>query len=397
MVGYPVHRKALKLNVETRLPIPKNWQDFEMLCHKLWADIWCDPNAQRNGRQGQAQHGVDIFGKPAYQGFYAGVQCKEKDTQLGSKLRIQELNAECTKAKEFFPKINTFTMATTAARDATIQKHARKLNEGKKFPFAVHVWSWVDISDEIAARPRLQEAYYPNVPLPADGTSAVNISFLSHRDQCQAFFSRPEMLRRVPHGFREFLMPLCYELSDNAYCHGKATHFSIRCEDKTITLTDNGTAFNPIKQLDHKKVTVNHHVGSYVVHAFLREYQTILKPQYQRKTVKGKKLNVLTLTFSHPTMHLSESPCEVLVDLTEAVGREAAERLAASVPIPKGQPKLVLVLGSFYNISALVEFIVEMLKRIDAKMKLIIYLPDYELIKPIASWFNDSRLSIKCR
>lgn len=45
-------------------PPPKNWQDFESLCHDLWKEIWKDPNAQKNGRSGQEQHGVDVFGQP---------------------------------------------------------------------------------------------------------------------------------------------------------------------------------------------------------------------------------------------------------------------------------------------------------------------------------------------
>src|SRR4051812_6105108 len=128
--------------MEKRLRIPRNWQDFEILCYHLWKDVWSDPNAQRNGRNGQAQHGVDIFGRPAYQGYYAGVQCKDKDGQLGSELSIKELAAECQKVREFKPALHEFSMATTAPRDASLQEQARALNEQGELPFSVHVWSW---------------------------------------------------------------------------------------------------------------------------------------------------------------------------------------------------------------------------------------------------------------
>lgn len=51
--------KALK-----SLPKPQNWQDFETLCKKLWGEIWECHEIKKNGRQGQVQNGVDVYGKP---------------------------------------------------------------------------------------------------------------------------------------------------------------------------------------------------------------------------------------------------------------------------------------------------------------------------------------------
>ncbi len=47
------------------LPPPRDGQPFEDLCRDLWAELWRDPNAQKHGRSGQKQHGVDVFGQPA--------------------------------------------------------------------------------------------------------------------------------------------------------------------------------------------------------------------------------------------------------------------------------------------------------------------------------------------
>lgn len=57
-----------------QIPPPANWQDFETLCCDLWRRIWNDPNTQKNGRQGQPQHGVDIYGRPGEGHEWAGVQ-----------------------------------------------------------------------------------------------------------------------------------------------------------------------------------------------------------------------------------------------------------------------------------------------------------------------------------
>ena len=46
-----------------QLPPPSNWQDFEYLCQQLLAAILDDPQVQKNGRQGQSQYGVDVFGR----------------------------------------------------------------------------------------------------------------------------------------------------------------------------------------------------------------------------------------------------------------------------------------------------------------------------------------------
>src|ERR1700676_2598167 len=63
---------------------PNDPTAFESLCLELWRDIWNDPNAQKNGRSGQPQAGVDVFGQ--HDGKWAGVQCKQKDGLLWSKV-----------------------------------------------------------------------------------------------------------------------------------------------------------------------------------------------------------------------------------------------------------------------------------------------------------------------
>jgi len=47
-----------------QLPLPSNWEDFEDLCFKIWKRIWNDDYAQKNGRKGQEQRGVDFYGNP---------------------------------------------------------------------------------------------------------------------------------------------------------------------------------------------------------------------------------------------------------------------------------------------------------------------------------------------
>lgn len=69
---------------------PVNWQDFESLCKKLWGEIWHCPSIKKNGRQGQSQNGVDIYGIPAGETDYFGIQCKGKDDYTKAQLTETE-------------------------------------------------------------------------------------------------------------------------------------------------------------------------------------------------------------------------------------------------------------------------------------------------------------------
>ncbi len=50
---------------QSELPKPKSWDEFEDIVWDLYTRRWRDPHADRYGRGGQPQHGVDIVGRPA--------------------------------------------------------------------------------------------------------------------------------------------------------------------------------------------------------------------------------------------------------------------------------------------------------------------------------------------
>ncbi len=145
------------------LPPPRDWQVFEDLCWDLWRLIWKDPAAQKNGRQGQPQAGVDIFGRRGGTGGWEGVQCKQK--RDGRQLKRPEIETEAEKARGFRPKLKRFFLATTLARDAVAQQAAREIDEA----FSVTVFSWDDVLDELQAFPDLVHKYYPQANGPPPG------------------------------------------------------------------------------------------------------------------------------------------------------------------------------------------------------------------------------------
>src|SRR6185437_14121532 len=134
------------------LPPPSNWQDFERLCYALYSRIWRTNDAQMNGRIGQPQCGVDIYGRDRVENKFVGVQCKGKDQSYNGSLTSKELLAEIDKAKKFQPLLEVFIVATTAPNDSQIQQLARELTEAhlKEGLFEVRVEGWTTISQKLS-------------------------------------------------------------------------------------------------------------------------------------------------------------------------------------------------------------------------------------------------------
>lgn len=143
---------------------PKEWGTFEDLCHALFKRVWQDPLAQKNGRRGQAQHGVDVFGSPnGDRRSYRGVQCKGKDSNYGSKAEWSEVLAEVAKAEKFSPKLDVWIFSTTAPADAVLQKAARELSVERRAKglFSVDVLGWEEIQALMADVPEVIAEFYP--------------------------------------------------------------------------------------------------------------------------------------------------------------------------------------------------------------------------------------------
>ncbi len=144
-------------------PPPNDPVAFESLCLDLWQEIWGPKcGAQKNGRSGQPQAGVDVFGRDGEQ--WVGVQCKQKDDLVRSKLTVAELAVEVEKARRFNPSLSLFIVATTGPRDKAVQERARQITASG---FPVEVWSWDDIWRELYGRPdllrRIGPDYWPMI------------------------------------------------------------------------------------------------------------------------------------------------------------------------------------------------------------------------------------------
>ncbi|MBK1895266.1 hypothetical protein [Chryseobacterium paridis] len=131
---------------------PENWQDFESLCKKLWGELWEIPHEiKKNGRLGQPQAGIDVYGVPKGKINYFGIQAKGKDDYTGAKLETNEIQNEIEKAKTFSPALDVFIIATTANKDIKAEQYVREkdIESRSNNGFKILLFCWEDITDLI--------------------------------------------------------------------------------------------------------------------------------------------------------------------------------------------------------------------------------------------------------
>lgn len=147
------------------LPRPKDWQVFEDITWDALKLLWDSPTLQKNGRSGQKQNGVDIYGSDNL-GRPIGVQCKKTIAELDTKI----IENEIKKAGSFSGKLHTLYIATTTDNDVHLQKEIRKISEKRvgKDEFAVGIIFWEDIVSGLIKNPHVFKAHYPNIQTPKE-------------------------------------------------------------------------------------------------------------------------------------------------------------------------------------------------------------------------------------
>lgn len=132
-------------------PKPRSEDEFEDIVVDFVRVRWKDPNAQRHGRRGQKQRGVDIVGRPPrLKGKTVAGQCKNTDV-----LTLGDVVEEVEKAKRFPGGLAEFYVITSGDRDAKLQVAVRKHFKVKPAPFDVEVVFWSDVVADLAEHPDL--------------------------------------------------------------------------------------------------------------------------------------------------------------------------------------------------------------------------------------------------
>lgn len=139
----------------SKWPRPKNEEEWEEMVLDAMRLRWNDPNAQRNGRRGQRQNGVDIFGRMGTVDVAA--QAKNTDGITESEAR-----QEILKAEQFKPPLAQFYFAIGGSRDAKFQEFIRLLSAERRArrEFEVFILFFDDVCQELAKRQELVRKYY---------------------------------------------------------------------------------------------------------------------------------------------------------------------------------------------------------------------------------------------
>ncbi len=119
---------------------------------------WGDADARRNGRRGQRQNGVDVYGRHMSKDENAGAQAKNSETITEAIIRD-----EISKAETFTPFLGRYYIALSGPRDSDIEKRVRLLSESREATarFPVEILFFDDICQEICARPDLVAKHWP--------------------------------------------------------------------------------------------------------------------------------------------------------------------------------------------------------------------------------------------
>ena len=150
---------------------PLYWQEFEQLAVGLLRQVYNVPDARSYGRPGQAQNGVDVYGRSRY--GMIGIQCKrlsDRDENgnpyPGGPISRKFLLEAANDSLAFKPKLSLWILATTARRDTRVQGYFDELNqewETKQIKRTAILWSWDECITYLNTFPTLQRWYYQDV------------------------------------------------------------------------------------------------------------------------------------------------------------------------------------------------------------------------------------------
>jgi len=129
----------------SRLPPPEGAVEFEKMVVEAAKIRWKNVGFVLNGRSGQKQNGVDIFGTNI-QVSGVGIQCKNTIHNLTKSLLVNEIE----QAKYFNPPLKELYFATTLPHDVNIQETVRFLSKEsvREGLFSISILFWGDLTKD---------------------------------------------------------------------------------------------------------------------------------------------------------------------------------------------------------------------------------------------------------
>ena len=141
----------------SHVPPPKSWDEFEDISLSAAKLRWQGAHFFRNGRAGQKQDGVDIFGQ--VNKATIGIQCKNTIGGISENTVL----AEIRNAESFSPPLSALYIATTSSRDSLLQEKVRilSLDRAATGKFSVDLLFWNDVVFDLA---KDEEEFFKHYP-----------------------------------------------------------------------------------------------------------------------------------------------------------------------------------------------------------------------------------------
>lgn len=128
---------------------PKDWQAFERLTCDLFSAIHKTKNFDQYGRNGQRQHGIDIFGEAGPKRLRIGIQCKGRQAYgKANAISEKDIVRAVEYAKTIDPKLDRLVFVTTGPNDAKTKDLVAAITEQHRmsglFDVEFYAWNWFE-------------------------------------------------------------------------------------------------------------------------------------------------------------------------------------------------------------------------------------------------------------
>ena len=143
-----------------QIPPPKDWSEFEDITLDALRIRWSSPSLEKNGRSGQPQSGVDIWGTDDL-GRPIGVQCKLTEGDL----LLHVVESELKNAELFQSPFSVFYIAIIAKTDVKIQVAVRLLSHTRALAgqCAVGIVFWESLLQNLIENPATLKKHFPSL------------------------------------------------------------------------------------------------------------------------------------------------------------------------------------------------------------------------------------------
>lgn len=173
------------------LPKTKSSEEFEHMCRDI-LDNKFKSRFEIYGRNGQCQHGIDIYiYNKNSNNYYIVAQCKNYLNENSGDQLIKNIKKDIDASNQlpFYSKINKFIAMTSMDSDNKVQNEILSIKKN----FDIEVWFWENIQEEICSNNYLLEKYYSKIFI--SNTNTVDVDRL--KDDFNSLMSEANILEFI--------------------------------------------------------------------------------------------------------------------------------------------------------------------------------------------------------